>query len=96
MRELSTSVSGLSAYDVIEQHRSFWLRRRGRNSIRNPNPIRVYLDGSGSSYGTVAVLRDIPADDVESIEYYDATEAQTRFGLDNSNGAILVNTKGGQ
>lgn len=90
------SESGLSVYDVIEQHRGFWLRRRGRSSIRNPNPIKVYLDGGGSSYGTVSVLREIPAEEVESIEYYNATEAQTRFGLDNSSGAIVVNTKAGK
>lgn len=93
--ELSSSVTGLSAYDLVEQHRSVWLERRGRKSIRNPTPIKVYVDGGGSPFGPVSSLKDIQATDVKYIQYFDAQQAQMRFGLDNSSGAILVNTKGG-
>lgn len=93
--ELSAPVGGLSAYDLITRHNSNWLRKRGPTSFNNPNPIKVYLDNTGSPYGTVEVLREIRAVDIASIRYFDAPEAQSRFGLGNVSGAILVKTRSG-
>lgn len=87
------AVSGLTAYDLVEERRSLWLQRRGRKSIRNEDPIRVYVDGSGSPFGTIADLRGISATDVDYIEYFDGNAAQMRFGQDNSSGAIVVYTR---
>ena len=95
VEDLSMSVSGLSAYQVVSQYRSTWLRKRGAMSINNPAEIKVYLDGSGSPYGTVESLRNIPATDVASIQHFDASAAQFRFGLGNVAGALLVTTKNG-
>lgn len=95
VEDLSMSVSGLSAYQVVSQYRSSWLRKRGAMSINNPAEIKVYLDGSGSPYGTVESLRNIPATDVASIQHFDASAAQFRFGLGNVAGALLVTTKNG-
>lgn len=95
VERLSMSVSGLSAYDVVSQYRSSWLRTRGATSINNPVDIKVYLDGTGSPFGTVESLRNIPATEVASIEHFDATAAQFRFGVGNVAGAILVTTKTG-
>ena len=86
------AVSGLTAYDLVEERRSLWLQRRGRKSIRNEDPIRVYVDGSGSPFGTIADLRGISATNVDYIEYFDGNAAQMRFGQDNSSGAIVVYT----
>ena len=93
--EMSTSVAGLSAYDLITRHNSNWLRKRGASSFNNPNPIKVYLDNTGSPYGTVEVLREIRAVNVASIRHFDAQEAQFKFGLGNVSGAILVTTRSG-
>lgn len=93
--ELPNPVDGLSAYEVVQQYRSHWLRKRGRMSINNPVPIKVYLDGTGSPYGSVESLRDIRAANVASITHFDAREAHFRFGLGNVAGAILVETKSG-
>lgn len=87
------AVSGLTAYDLVEERRSLWLQRRGRKSIRNEDPIRVYVDGSGSPFGTIADLRGISATDVDYIEHFDGNAAQMRFGQDNSSGAIVVYTR---
>jgi len=95
VEELSISVGGMSAYEVVSQYRSTWLRKRGSMSINNPADIKVYLDGSGSPYGTVESLRNIPATDVASIQHFDAAAAQFRFGLGNVAGALLVTTKNG-
>lgn len=93
--ELSHPVDGLSAYEVVQQYRSNWLRKRGSMSINNPVSIKVYLDGTGSPYGSVESLRQIRATNVASITYFDANEAQFRFGLGNIAGAILVETRSG-
>jgi len=94
--ELSAPVGGLSAYEVVQQYRSHWLRKRGPTSINNPVPIKVYLDGTGSPYGSVEALRRIRAVNVASIQHFDASEAHYRFGLGNVAGAILVRTRSGR
>lgn len=91
--ELSAPIHGLSAYEVVQQYKSHWLRKRGRTSINNPVSIKVYLDGTKSPYGDLSSLRDIRAVNVASITRFNANEAQFRFGLGNVAGAILVETK---
>ncbi len=91
--ELSVPVDGVSAYEVVQQYKSHWLRKRGTMSINHPVPIKVYLDGMASPLGTVSSLRGIPATDVATITHLSAQEAQIRFGLGNVAGAILVDTK---
>jgi hypothetical protein len=92
---LSTPVGGMSVYEVVSQYRPMWLRKRGANSINNPVDIKVYLDGSGSPYGTVESLRNVPATEVASVQYFDAAAAQFRFGVGNVAGALLVTTRDG-
>lgn len=94
--ELSAPVNGLSAYEVVQQYRSNWLRKRGPNSFNNPVPIKVYLDGTTSPYGSLEALRQIRAVNVASIQHFDASEAHYRFGLGNVAGAILVRTRSGR
>jgi hypothetical protein len=90
--ELSYPTEVVSAYDIVRQYRANWLRKRGRSSIQNPTPVKVYLDSEGSAYGTVESLRSINGRDIAVIEYYNAGEAQLKFGLGNASGAILVRT----
>lgn len=83
----------VDAYEAIRQARPNWLRTRGTNSIYAPNPIRVYVDGARS--GGVEALRGIPVVAIERMRYYDGPEAQSRFGLNHTNGAIEVITRRG-
>jgi len=96
LSELSDPVDGLSAFEVIRRYNSNWLQKRGPTSFNNPNPINVYLDNTGSPYGTIEVLRDIRAVNIASIQHFDAREAQFKFGVGNVSGAILVRTKSGR
>lgn len=91
--ELSEPIHGLSAYEVVQQYKSHWLRKRGRTSINNPVPIKVYLDGTSSPFGNVSSLRKIQAVNIVSITRFTPNEAQFKFGLGNVAGAILVKTK---
>lgn len=96
VEDLSASVSGLSAYEVVSQYRPHWLQTRGPTSINNPVDVKVYVDGSGSPYGTVESLHDLRASNLASIQHFDSSEAQFRFGLGNVAGALLVTTKDGR
>lgn len=86
--ELDLSLSGKSAYDVIDELRPDWLQRRGRTSIKNPEEINVYLEGT--EYGTIDALHDISAENVELAERLSSGEAQFRFGPGNTQGAIVI------
>ncbi|MFB6231566.1 MAG: hypothetical protein ABEL04_10455 [Salinibacter sp.] len=93
--DLSYPVSGLSVYDLIQRENSNWLRKRGSSSINNPVPIKVYVDNAGSPYGGIRSLRRLNAQNVATVEHFDAQEAQYKFGLGNVSGAILVRTRTG-
>lgn len=83
----------VNAFDAVRQARPHWLRIRGPNSINLDNPIRVYVDGVRA--GGVEALESIPVISIERMRFYDATEAQARFGLNHTNGAIEVITRRG-
>jgi len=89
----SLGMSSENAYAVIDRIRPTWLRQRGPTSIQDPNsgfPV-VYLDGT--RFGEVDQLRGIRADLVASIQFLNASDATTRYGLGHVGGAILVVTK---
>lgn len=92
--ELPASAKSQSVFEVIRQYNSQWLKKRGATSFNNPNPIQVYVDDSGSPYGTIESLRRIQVSNVSTIQYFDAQAAQFRFGVGNVSGAILVERKG--
>jgi hypothetical protein len=93
--ELPPSAQSQSAYEIVQQYKSSWLRGRGRNSINAPQEVSVYLDSGGNRYGGPESLTSIRGRDVESIEWLSSQEAQFRFGMDNPQGAILVHMKTG-
>jgi hypothetical protein len=80
------------AYQVVSRLRPNWVRSRGVSSFTNLEagfPM-VYLDGS--RFGAVESLRDIRADQVQSIRFLNPTDATTRYGTGHAGGAILVTT----
>lgn len=92
-REDLENTMQVTAFDAVRQARPSWLRVRGPNSIHADNPILVYVDGVRS--GGVEALQGIPVITIERVRYYDAPEAQARFGLNHTNGAIEVITRKG-
>ncbi|NIP81366.1 MAG: hypothetical protein GWM90_19985 [Gemmatimonadetes bacterium] len=81
----------LNVLDLIRSDRPHWLRIRGSTSLTQEPEIRVYLDGVHA--GGVEMLADIATINVEEIHYYDARQAQYRFGVGHVQGAIEVITK---
>jgi hypothetical protein len=78
----------LTAYDAVESLRSNWLQTRGTDSFSAPSEVRVYLDNT--LLGGVATLRDITANTVSFIKYYDGITATGRWGLGHGAGVIFV------
>jgi hypothetical protein len=94
-RSQIAEVGQMNALDLIRLKRPLWLRVRGQNSLTQlgSNPVIVYLDNV--RLGTVDALANIDSDEIESIHYYDARQAQVRYGSGNMSGVIAVTSRHG-
>lgn len=83
-----------TAFDVVQKLRPQFLNDRGRNTVANSSSAypRVYLNGI--LYGEIGSLREILASQVTEIRYYNAGQAQGKFGSGNLSGALAVVTMG--
>ncbi|HEY0994446.1 MAG TPA: TonB-dependent receptor plug domain-containing protein [Gemmatimonadaceae bacterium] len=80
------------AFSLVEALRPRWLSMRGPDSIQGEEvPVQVYLDGS--RLGGAALLRTIPVQDIQRMEFLSGVEASSRYGVGHTNGAILVYTR---
>jgi hypothetical protein len=83
-----------TAHEVIQKLRPNFLSYRGETSFNksqsSPFPT-VWLDGI--SYGSIEVLRSIPAMQIASIRLYRAWEATTKFGMGNMGGVLEITTR---
>jgi hypothetical protein len=88
------SVHALNAYDAVRRLRPQFLSYRGAVSLdpRQPPALpNVYMDNV--LYGDVSTLRNISAATIESITFYNSSEAQYTFGRGNAAGVISIVTK---
>ena len=83
--------SATTAYEVVSRLRPAWLRKRGMSSFNREEMILVYRDGL--RMGPPEALRQLNADQIESISYMDGIQATQRFGTDHGNGVIVVTTR---
>ncbi len=84
-----------NALDLVQTLRPRWLQVRGPTSFdtSRENPVMVYVDGV--RVGGPAQLRLVPVLTIESLLFLTPTEASSRYGLDHTNGAILITTRVG-
>jgi hypothetical protein len=82
-----------NAFDLIQSTRPRWLRGRGPQSFtdRGAGAVVIYLDGT--RIGGASTLRRIMASDMEAAEFLSASEAMSRYGMNHSGGAILIQTR---
>ncbi len=90
-REEIVEANQLNALELIRVYRPHWLRIRGSTSFRDEPEIVVYLDGVRA--GSTDMLADIAAINIQEIRYYNAREAQFKFGVGHVQGAIDVITR---
>ena len=80
-----------TAYEAVDRlHRAWFL-----DQVMTPNDsATIYLSTNEKlGDGTPSSLRQIPAEDVQLIEYMKGTDAVMRFGQDAKGGAIIVTRK---
>lgn len=76
-----------NAYEAVEGLRATWLKERP-DGLATQREIQVYLDNS--RLGGVTMLRQISTAQIASIRYIDAATAINRWGVDHSQGVIMV------
>jgi hypothetical protein len=87
------SSHGSTAYDVIRKLHSNFLSYRGRTSIRDVESALPVVFVDDQAYGSVSVLRSIPASQIAEIRLYRAWEATIKFGSGLPGGAIAIYTR---
>ena len=81
-------------YDLISRLRPNWLRPQGGVLATGTTPVVVYVDNV--RFGGVAVLADMPLQEVEQVRFVDGTDAATRYGMNTDGGVIEVITRRGR
>lgn len=79
-----------NAYDAVAALHSNWLLAKGTDSFSSPSQVRVYVDNT--FFGNVESLKNIDANTIRGIRYYDGISATARWGMDHGQGVIQVAT----
>jgi hypothetical protein len=81
-----------NVFELVEHLRPRWLQQRLQRSQRLSTAILVYHNRS--AIGGIEVLRDIPAQGIYSIRWFDATQAGRLPGAGSTvvDGAIVIST----
>ena len=82
-----------TAYDAVEALRSNWLKARGTDSFQTPSEVLVYLDNT--RLGGTDTLREIAANTIVYMRFYDGVTATGRWGIGHAAGVIYVSTHPG-
>jgi hypothetical protein len=77
-----------TAYEAVDRLRRKWFR-----DMTGQGDVVVYMNNQKLGDGTKEQLRQIPAQDIASLEYLKGSDAVMRFGQDAKGGAIIVNRK---
>jgi hypothetical protein len=77
-------------YDIVVALRPNWLNQRGPISFADPEAGKVLVYLNEVHAGGAEYLRQVSVLDVESMHYFNATEASARFGFRQSGGAAIV------
>lgn len=88
------SAHATNAFEAVSRLRPLSLVGRGKLSAEPGTPVatpNVYVDNQ--FYGDISALHAISVAAIDSIRFYNASEAQYKFGRGNAAGAIAVFTK---
>jgi len=79
-----------NAYDAVEALRANWLKARGTDSFQTPSEVLVYVDNT--RLGGTDTLRQIAANTIVYIRFFDGVAATGRWGIGHAAGVIFVST----
>ena len=75
-----------TAYEAVDR-----LRRRWFKDMTGEGEVTIYMNNQ--KQGDKEYLRQIPAQDIASLQYLKGSDAVMRFGQDAKGGAIIINRK---
>jgi hypothetical protein len=88
------AMRAVTAYDVVSRVHGEYLHSRGRQSLdsRIPDiPAHVFVDDT--YYGDINTLKSVPASQLSEVRFYQAYEAQYKFGSGHMGGVVQLITK---
>jgi hypothetical protein len=88
------NMRAVTAYDVVSRVHGEYLHSRGRQSLdsRIPEiPAHVFVDDT--YYGDISTLKGVPASQLSEVRFYQAYEAQYKFGSGHMGGVVQLITK---
>jgi hypothetical protein len=81
--------SDMNLYDALRQMRPTFLRSRApANSITEQQPVQAYVNGLKME--GLEHLREIQAKNVKEVQFLEPQQANSRFGGNNSGGALII------
>lgn len=89
-REEIEDSRGATAYDVVQRLRARYLVSRGPNSVNLDPQATAFVFLNEQPYGPLGALRNISANDLESIRFYTGPEAVQKFGAQYGGGVIQL------
>ena len=89
-KEEIASVQAANLYDAVTRLRPNFLHYRGQSTLRGADTgyPKVYLDRN--LLGDINSLKTLTPNGIREIRYYNGAEASSKFGLDNTAGAIEI------
>jgi hypothetical protein len=89
-KEEIASVQAANLYDAVTRLRPNFLHYRGQSTLRGADTgyPKVYLDRN--LLGDINSLKTLTPNGIREIRYYNGAEASSKFGLDNTSGAIEI------
>jgi hypothetical protein len=93
----ASDAEGKTAYDMVSRLRPSWLRARGvrprlPDTPTDSSEFALVVVGRGP-IGRIQALRDIQANHVAELRYYDPTEGTGSYGERGGSGVIQVTMK---
>jgi hypothetical protein len=88
------NMRAVTAYDVVARVHGEYLHSRGRQTLDPKAPVipaHVYVDDT--FYGDISTLKAIPASQLAEVRFYQAYEAQYKFGSGHMGGVVQLITK---
>ena len=81
-------------YVVVQRLRPRWLQVREAVTTQGHMRLSLVVDGARQE-GSVDLLRNMRASDVEEIQYMNSRDATTLYGLAMMSGALIITTRRG-
>ena len=81
-------------YVVVQRLRPKWLQVREAVTTQGRMPMSIIMDGTRQE-GSLDLLRNIRASDVEEVRYLNSRDATTQYGLSMMSGALIITTRRG-